>query len=219
MPAYYPAFINVEGRRCVVIGGGIIGEDKVRKLVECGADVTVVSPDVTKGVRDLAQAGEITWLQREYAPGDLKDAFIAIAATNDNNVNRQIAREAEERKVLLNVADVPDLCTFVVPSVVRRGEVTIAASTGGASPALARAFREKLEGSRILEYADLAPLLAQARVDLKNLRVIVPPDHWQGCITEELLGLVQSGREEEAKRTLMAGLLEGAASLSDEDSS
>jgi siroheme synthase-like protein len=200
-----------------VIGGGNIGEDKVRRLVECGADVTVISPEVSKGVRELAQAGEVSWLQREYAPGDLEGVFIAIAATDDNRVNRRVVIEAEKRDILLNVVDAPDLCTFFVPSVVRRGEVTIATSTGGASPALARAFREKLEGSRILEYADLAPLLAQARAELKKLRVIVLPDHWQDCITEELLGLVQSGRKEEAKRTLIAGLLEGATSVPDED--
>ena len=209
MPAYYPAFIDVRDRRCVVIGGGNIGEEKVLKLLDCDAKVLVISPDVTDGVGGLVDSESVDWIQREYQPGDLKGAFIAIAATDDNKVNRQIAEEAEQRNVLLNVVDVTHLCTFIAPSVVRRGDVTIAVSTGGASPALARKFREELSGSRILEYADLAPLLSEARAELKRAGARVDPDHWQRCIDGHLLDLVQSGRTKEAKDTLMANLLRG----------
>ncbi len=138
MPAYYPVFIDVNNRRCVVIGGGNIGEEKVVKLLECDAAVVVVSPEVSGGVRQLADEDKVTWVQREYQGGDLEGAFIAIAATDDNAANRLIAQEAEERNVLLNVVDVTHLCTFIAPSVARRGDVTVATSTGGASPALAR---------------------------------------------------------------------------------
>lgn len=209
MPAYYPVFIDLRGRTCAVIGGGEIGEEKVRKLLECDAAVVVVSPDVTDGVRALAGEGKITWIERPYRPGDLADAFIAIASTDDNGVNRLIAEEAESRNVLLNVVDVTHLCTFIAPSVVRRGDVAIATSTGGASPALARKFREELSRSRLLEYADLTPLLSEARADLKRLNVTVSPDHWQTCITEELLELAQAGRTEEAMQMLMSSLLDG----------
>ncbi len=207
MPRYYPAFIDVRGRDCVVIGGGELGEEKVVKLLECDAKVVVISSHVTTNVQHLADAGEVEWIRREYRDGDLARAFIAIANTGDSAMDERISREAEERNVILNVVDVTHLCTFIAPSVARRGEVTVATSTGGASPALARTFREKLESSRILEYADLAPVLSDARAELRRRGLRVPPDHWQMCITEDLLDTVQSGQSERAYDTLLEGLL------------
>ena len=206
-------FIDVNKRRCVIIGGGNIGQEKVEKLLECDADVFVISPEVNPHVEDLASSQQISWDKLEYQQGDLEGAFIAIAATDDNTVNRQIAKEAEDRNVLLNVVDVTHLCTFIAPSVARRGEVTIATSTGGASPALARTFREKLTTSRILEYADLAPILAQARAELVQRGVKVVPDHWQIQITDGLLNLVQSNKSDEAYKILMDGLLSEATPI------
>ena len=210
MPRYYPAFIDVRDRNCVVIGGGDMGEEKALKLLECGARVVVISPSVTNRVKELERGGRLSWTRRQYRRGDLERAFIAIAATEDDALNREIAQEAEERNVLLNVVDVTHLCTFIAPSVARRGEVTVATSTGGASPALARTFREKIERSRILEYADLAPLLSEARAHLKRERLKVSPDHWQHCITEELLDMAQSGPTQDAYDKLMSGLLSKA---------
>lgn len=214
MPRYYPVFIDVKGRRCVVIGGGNIGQEKVEKLIECDAHVVVISPRVNTLVQQRAEAQELTWVARDYRTGDLEAAFIAIAATDDNDVNQQIATEAKERNVLLNVVDVTHLCTFIAPSVTTRGVVTIATSTGGASPALARTFREKLSTSRILEYADLAPLLSDARLELRRQGVRVEPDYWQTLITEELLDLVQANETPKARRMLMDGLLAGATPVS-----
>ena len=213
MPRYYPAFIDVRHRNCVVIGGGPLGEEKVTKLLECGAQVTVVSPNITGPVEDLYRSGEILWVRRAYRAGDLETAFIAIAATDDDDLNRQIAHEADERNVLLNVVDVTHLCTFIAPSVARRGEVTIATSTGGASPALARTFREKLESSRIIEYADLAPVLARARSELRRRGMKVAPNHWQTCITEDLLNTVQSGDDEAAYASLIDRLMSEAVRI------
>ncbi len=210
MPAYYPAFIDVRDRLCVVIGGGNIGEEKVHKLLECDAKVAVISPEVNESVRNLAENNRIAWAQRSYRPGDLEGAFIAIAATDDNQTNRLIAREAEERNVLLNVVDVTPLCTFIAPSVVRRGEVTIATSTGGASPALARKFRQELSRSPILEYADLAPLLRDARAELRRRGATIIADHWQASITEEVMELVREGASEEAMKTIISNLMIGA---------
>ena len=176
MPAYYPAFIDVRDRACVVIGGGDIGEEKVFKLLECNARVRVIGPEISHGVQELVDGDRVTWVRREYRQGDLEGAFIAIAAINDNGVNMQIAQEAERRNVLLNVVDVTHLCTFIAPSVVRRGEVAIAASTGGASPALARKFREVLSGSpvesshSVMDYAELAPLLADVRSQIRRFQ-------------------------------------------------
>ena len=207
MPAYYPVFIDVRDRTCVVVGGGNIGEEKVSKLLDCGAKVLVISPEVTERVRNLVDDDNVTWTQRGYRPGDLKGAFIAIAATDDSKVNERIAAEAEERNVLLNVVDVTHLCTFIAPSVVRKGDVTIAVSTGGTSPALARKFREELSRSPLLDLADLTPLLSDARAELKKIGAKVDPDHWQECIDEDLLHMVQAGRMEEARETLMSNLL------------
>lgn len=208
MPRYYPAFIDIRDRACVVVGGGAFGEEKVVKLLECGASVIVISEDVAPSVADMAARGEIRWERRGYRDGDLAGAFIAIVAdTSDDALNRRIADEARARNVPLNVVDVTHLCTFIAPSVARRGEVTVATSTGGASPALARTFREKIEASRILEYADLAPLLADVRAQIRREGIAVKPDDWQACISETLLDMVQSGDYAAARRALVDGLL------------
>ena len=174
MPLYYPVFLDLRGRRVVVIGGGEMGEEKVTRLLPYGAQVVVVSPDVTDEVTGLAEDGQIEWIKRPYRRGDLEGAFIAIVAdTSDDAVNRAVSEEARERNVPLNVADVTDLCTWITPSVARRGEVIVATSTGGASPALARRFREILNGEcrlesrhELMDFADLAPLLSEARLQV-----------------------------------------------------
>ena len=209
MPDYYPAFIDVRNRVCIVIGGGEIGEDKTLRLLECRAKVTVISPKVTDKVESLALNNKITWFRRKYVHGDLSDCFIAVAATNDNTVNKDVSKEARKRNVLLNVVDVTHLCTFIAPSVARRGKVTIATSTEGASPALARKFREEISRSKLIQYADLVPLLSEARNELKRLSVKVSPDHWQTCIDESLLKMVQAGKISDAKKTLKSKLLQG----------
>ncbi len=213
MPRYYPAFIDVRDRTCVVIGGGPLGEEKALKLLECDAKVVVISTEVEACVRRLAAERKLEWIRREYAPGDLASAFIAIAALEDERTNLLISSEAAERNVPLNVVDVTHLCTFIAPSVARRGEVTVATSTGGASPALARTFREKLEASRILEYADLAPALARARAELRRRRLRVAPDDWQACIDERLLTTAQDDGDDAAYGALMDSLLPRAAPM------
>jgi|TARA_B100001750_G_scaffold102431_1_gene80940 siroheme synthase-like protein len=212
LPRYYPAFIDVKDRTCVVIGGGDFGEEKVVKLLECDASVRVISTHVNESVSEMAEKGIIEWLRRTYQAGDLSDAFIAIAADNPEDVNLQIAEEATERNVPLNVVDVTHLCTFIAPSVARRGEVTVATSTGGASPALARTFREKVESDcpcRMLEYADLAPILSWARGIVRERGWNIVPAYWQNCINEDLLDLVQSGRDAEAQTHLINCLEKG----------
>jgi siroheme synthase-like protein len=163
------------------------------------------------GIKRAAQDGHVQWLERKYQPGDLEGAFIAVAATNVWHVNREIYDEAEKLGVLLNVVDDPDLCTFIAPSVVKRDPVTLAISTGGASPALARKLRETLADHPALEWADLAGVLARARREVKQRRVAIDPDRWQCCITQELLRLAQGGREEEALEILLVQLLDNTA--------
>ena len=217
MPLYYPVFLDLRERRVVVIGGGAMGEEKVTRLLPYEAKVVVVAPDVTDEVSELADDGKIEWVRRVYQSGDLDGAFIAIVAdTSDDAVNQAVSEEARERNVPLNVADVTHLCTWITPSVARRGDVIVATSTGGASPALARRFREILNGEcrlesrhELMDFADLAPLLSEARLQLLDKGIRLNLDHWQACLTDELIDLVQSGDIERAKKVLMEGLLVG----------
>lgn len=212
MTAYYPVYLNLQGRRCVIIGGGAVAEGKIARLLESGAEIRIISPDATPGIRRMAAAGAVHWEQRPYRPGDLADAFIAIAATNLREVNRRIFAEAESRGVMLNAVDDPPNCSFIAPSIVQRGPVTVAISTGGASPALARKLRESLQQSSELAWADLAEVLATARARLRErgLLTAIDPERWQACITPELLAMAQNGQAAEALDTLLAGLLENA---------
>ena len=209
MPAYYPVYLNLQGRRCVIIGGGGVAEGKIARLLESGAEIRVISPDATPGIRRMASEGAIQWEPRPYRPGDLAGAFIAIAATNLREVNRRIFDEAEARGVMLNAVDDPPNCSFIAPSIVQRGPVTVAISTGGASPALARKLRESLQESGELAWADLADVLAAARARLrqKGLLTAIDPERWQACITPQLLAMAQNGQESEALETLLTGLL------------
>tara|TARA_B100000586_G_scaffold190966_1_gene140520 strand:- start:110 stop:763 length:654 start_codon:yes stop_codon:yes gene_type:complete len=211
---YYPAFIDVSNRICIVIGGGDIGRDKVEKLIDCGAAVRVISAQPESWLSQLVRDDQIEWVKRKYQPGDLKDAFIAILVdTSEQNINAKVSDEASERNVLLNVVDVTHLCTFIAPSVANRGEITIATSTGGTSPALARTFREKIEAEcpcRLLEFADLAPLLSWARGVVKENNWLINPSYWQECINEELLDMVQSGSQDLARERLISLLEKGA---------
>lgn len=217
MPAYYPVFLDLRNRRVVVIGGNLTAQEKVSRLVEYGADVVVISIHLTEGLTSMAD-DELTWIPRRYEPGDLDGAFIAIVTdTSDSQMNRAVSKEARERNVPLNVADVTDLCTWIAPAVVRRGDVVVATSTGGASPALARRFREQLSGTTridsrhdLMALADLAPLLSEARHELASRGVRLNPDHWQACLTDELADLVQSGKTKEALDHLIYNLIVGA---------
>ena len=211
MPDYYPTYLNLAGKKCVILGGGTVAQGKIAGFKDAGAVITLISPAATAGIQRAAQRGQVRWLEREYQPGDLEGAFIAVAATNVWHVNREIYDEAEMLGVLLNVVDDPDLCTFIAPSVVKRGPVTLAISTGGASPALARKLRETLVDHPALEWADLAGVLARARREVKQRRVAIDPDRWQCCITRELLSLAQGDREDEALEFLLAQLLDNMA--------
>ncbi len=217
MPLYYPIFLDLRERRVVVVGGGEMGEEKVTRLLPYGADVVVISPDVTDEVRGLAEQGLVSWISRRYRRDDLAGAFIAIVAdTSDSSLNQAVSEEARARNVPLNVADVTDLCTWITPSVARRGEVVVATSTGGASPALARRFREILTGTSrvqsrhdLMDFADLAPLLSEVRKELLDKGTRVYLDHWQACLTDELIDLVQADEMDRAKQVLMDNLLVG----------
>lgn len=211
MKSYYPIFLDVRGKACNVFGGGTVAERKIAQLQDAGADVTVISPEATARIRADAQDGRLQWKAREYQPGDLAGAFLCIAATNVRSVNQRIFQEAEELGVPLNVVDDPARCTFISPSIVKRGPVTVAISTGGTSPALARKLRDALRDGPELQWADLAGILSQARSQVKEQGVVVNPQRWQCCLVPELLDMAQEGREEEALNFLLYNLLDCSA--------
>jgi len=142
MTNYYPAFINLCGKQCVVVGGGKVAERKVLTLLDSGAAVKVISPALTDVLEKQKDKGRIRHIRRNYRSGDLKGAFLVIAATSDERINRKVSDDAP---CLVNVVDKPEMANFIVPSVVNRGPMTIAVSTSGASPAIARAVRKELE--------------------------------------------------------------------------
>ena len=168
---YYPVFLRLAGRRCVVIGGGTIATRKVESLLIAGACVAVISPSLTGDLAARAARGEIEHVARAYRPGDLAGAMLAYAATDDETVHAAVACEAEAAGVLLNVVDRPPLCTFIAPSILRRGDLTVAVSTSGGSPALARRVREDLERSLGPEYERALDVLGRLRRHLQTRAV------------------------------------------------
>jgi len=160
---FYIACLKLSGRRCLVVGGGDIGLEKVEGLLACDATVTLVAPDAIEPLQQLAAEGSIGWEQREYETADLEGTFMAIACTNDTDVNIAVFDDAERRAMLVNIVDVPPLCNFILPAIVRTGPLAIAISTAGASPALAKRMKREVSELFGEEYARLAIMLNDAR--------------------------------------------------------
>jgi siroheme synthase-like protein len=160
---FYIACLKLGDRRCVVVGGGEIGLEKVEGLLACDGDVVLVSPQAVSELQELAAEGSITWIQRDYEPGDLERAFLVIASTDSTETNIRVYEDAERRAMLVNVVDVPPLCNFILPAILRTGPLAIAISTAGASPALAKRMKREIGALFGEEYARLAVLLNEAR--------------------------------------------------------
>ncbi len=206
-PVYYPMFLDLSGGICLVIGGGGVALRKVRMLREFGGEVRVVSPRSCAGIEELAARGEITVERRAYQDGDLARARLAVAATGDDAVNRAIADEGRRLGVFVNVVDVPELSDFIVPSYVRRGDITLAISTTGQSPALARKLRSRLEEQFGEEYAALARLVGEVRAEVRQDGAAIDGETWQAALDiDRLLGLIRGGETEKARAILLDGL-------------
>ena len=160
---FYIACLRLKGRRCVVVGGGDVGLEKVEGLLACDADVVLVAPEAVHELERYAAEGSIAWEQRAYEAGDLEGTFLVIASTDNTEVNIGVYEDAERRAMLVNVVDVPPLCNFILPAIVRNGPVAIAISTAGASPALAKRMKAEIAESFGEPYAQLALLLNEAR--------------------------------------------------------
>jgi precorrin-2 dehydrogenase / sirohydrochlorin ferrochelatase len=160
---FYIACLRLRGRRCLVVGGGEIGLEKVEGLLACDGDVVLVAPEAQPELQRLAAEGSIAWERRAYEPGDLEGSFLVIAATDDSEQNIRIYHDAERRAMLANVVDVPPLCNFILPAIVRTGPLAIAISTAGASPALAKRMKAEVAELFGEEYARLAVMLNDVR--------------------------------------------------------
>jgi precorrin-2 dehydrogenase/sirohydrochlorin ferrochelatase len=225
---YYPIFLQVERKPVLLVGGGHVALEKIGKLVESGADVTVVAPELIPPVRAFVDEGRATWIERPFQDGDTRGSELVMIATDDGEVNRRVADEARSNGILVNAADDVDNCDFILPSLVRRGEIAIAASTGGSSPAMARWLRERLEEFLTDEVVALADLLAEVRVAVRErdrecashcTRTRTPPpllckecpnrvhpDRWQEAIDAELRSLLARGEYEAARERLLDAL-------------
>ena len=204
---YYPAFLDLDGRSCVVVGGGKVALRKVEMLRESGARIKVVAPELCEELEAMNSDDLIEAEIRSFVPSDLDGAAVAIAATDDRATNERVAAEARSKSVLVNVVDFPTLCDFIVPSYLRRGDITIAVSTSGSSPALAKKMRIALEAEFGKEYADLAEIVGQVRAQLKREGVRVSAGEWDLALDiGPLLGLLRKGEHDKAKRALIKTL-------------
>jgi precorrin-2 dehydrogenase/sirohydrochlorin ferrochelatase len=206
VPGHYPVFLDVTGRRCAVIGGGAVAERKVAGLIEAGARVTVVAPELTKRLSAWVRQRAIRHVAREYRSGDLAGQRLAFIAVDGTRVSAAVAREGRERGIWVNSADDPARCDFILPGVVRRGLLTVAVSSGGSSPALTRAIREELEGYFTKDYAGLARVTAAARQELRRRGERATADAWNRALDGDLRRLVAEGRERQAKARLLQRL-------------
>lgn len=204
---YYPLSLKVKGKRCIVVGGGAVAARKVQTMLECGAAVVVISPTLSRQLARLARVGTIEVLKRAYRTGDLAGARLAIAATDDVAVNARVAREGRRKGVLINVVDNAELSDFILPSLVRRGDLTVAISTAGRSPALARKLRTVLEQVLGAEYEQLVRLISEVRQDMREQGRKVEADAWQRSLDlGAILGRLKEGDFEAVKRDLAVSL-------------
>jgi len=206
---YYPIFIDMTARRCAVVGGGEVAERKIEALISAGASVTVISPSLTKTLTSWVADGKIACVARKYRPGDLNGFEIALVATDDAEVTSVVAREGRERRIWVNAADDPAHCDFILPSVLRRGDLCVAVGTGGNSPAMSKVIREELEGYFTPDYADLTQVAAEVRRDLKQEGWNPSAVNWQEGLGNDFRRLIAEGKREEAKVHLIKCLRNG----------
>jgi len=208
---YYPVHLDINNRNCLVVGGGGVGTRKVKTLLECGARVTVVSMEFSRQLRELAASGGIDLEQRSYRSEDLNGIFLVIGATNDMKLNRQISHDAEKLYTLCNIADRPEVCNFILPSIVRRDDLVITVSTSGKSPAMAKKLRQALENEYGEEYGKLLRLMGAIRKKLLR-QAHEPEAHkplFEQLINSDLIEMIQRDEFEKIDIMLFDVLGEG----------
>ena len=203
-PYLFPLFIRLDGRPCLVVGGGKVAGRKVDGLLEAGAAVTVVSPEATAQIQTLASQGRIAWRQKAFSPDDLYASFLVMAATDDASVNGHVAAACRAQGILINVVDEPQQCDFFVPAVLRRGALSIAIATDGKSPLLARKLRTDLEQIITEPYGEFLELLGRQRELIKN----TVPDSgrreaiFRSLVYSDILDLLAAGKQDEAQERI-----------------
>jgi siroheme synthase-like protein len=202
LPPLYPANLVVDGRRCLVVGGGEVATRKVEGLLACGAEVHVVAERVGEDIRSLP----VTWEERSYTPGEVAEYRLAVAATDSSQTNAAVFRDGEAAGVWVNAADDPANCSFTLPAVVRRGSLMVTVSTSGRSPALAAWLKERLSAELGPEYETLLELLADEREAARAAGRSTEELDWQKALDSDMLELVKNGRLADAKERLQACL-------------
>jgi len=201
---YYPVYLDIQNRKCLVVGGGSVGTRKVMTLMDCGASVTVVSLDFTTQLFQLADTRAIKLKKRPYRSSDLDGMFLVIGATNNEELNRQISEDAQRLNKLCNIADRPEACNFILPSFINRGDLIIAVSTSGKSPALAKKLRKDLENEFGQEYAEFLRLMEVIRQRLlsKNRDSKAHKYLFEQLISRGLIEMIKNQKEEEINSLL-----------------
>ena len=210
---YYPIFLDIKGRNCLVVGGGDVGTRKVDMLLKCGASVTVVSTDTTETLQHLSKGQRITLIIRGYTSSDLDGRFLVIGATNDERLNQQISMDAEKRNLLCNIADRPAVCNFILPAIVRQGDLVLAVSTSGKSPAFAKKLRKDLENQFDEAYAVFLDLMGAIRSRLLKQKH-APEEHkplFKKIIESDIISWIQNGQFEAIDALLLEVLGPGYA--------
>jgi len=208
---YYPVYLDIKNRNCLVVGGGSVGTRKVLTLLDCGANVTVVSTAVTEKLKELSDNGLIKLKERPFQTTDLDDRFLVIGATDDQELNFNIHAEAERRGLLCNIADRPKVCNFILPSIVNRGDLIIAISTSGKSPAFAKRLRKHLEKEFGGEYAEFLDLMGGIRKKLLS-QDHEPEAHkhlFEQLIERDLVQMIKDGDTDSINSLLHEILGEG----------
>jgi precorrin-2 dehydrogenase/sirohydrochlorin ferrochelatase len=204
---YYPILLNIRDKKCLIVGGGEVALRKVLMLVDYNAKVEVVSPVFCPKLNQLAKGGSVKLIHRAYKTEDLNNASLVVAATDDTEVNEKVSVEARKKGILTNVVDKPDISDFIVPSYFRQGDIIVAVSTSGKSPALARKIRGELERSLRPEYGRLAVIAEEVRGELKRLGLKVSGDDWLEVLDlNSLIELIKRGKSKETREIMLTKL-------------
>jgi len=208
---YYPVHLDIRNRNCLVVGGGTVGTRKVITLLDCSAKVTVISPEVSEQLHKLAASNAIKLMKRSYQTGDLEGMFLVIGATNNETLNRQISSNADCLNTLCNIADHPEVCNFILPSIVQRDDLVITISTSGKSPALAKKLRKILENQFGEEYGDFLQFMGAIRKKLLS-QSHKPEAHkhlFEQLIATDLIAMIREGKTEAINSLLIEILGKG----------
>ena len=204
MPRYYPAYIDIKGKRCLVVGGGKVAERKVKLLLKCDAMVSVVSPELISRLKELNSKGKIKFFKGEFKEKYLKDMFLVIGATDNSEVNLKIYKAASKKNILVNIVDSPEICNFIVPSIVERGDLIIAISTGGKSPALSKKLRKELEDRYGFEYSKFLNTMGSLRkkISSKIRDKKKREEIYNKLVDSDIINLIRDGNNKSAKNRI-----------------